>query len=292
MSAPRSDPGQATAPRSLEVFITLATLVAMFAAVLIGVGGMMASQIGLIRVLGLRPTLLVSEALLATPAVLLSVAIGFRRDALGLKPVSWRSVLTSLAIGVSLWGMSLGLFELQYVFWKPAEGYLEGFRRLHEALRPSGPFDAVLSLLAIAVGPAVCEELLVRGAVLPQCWRALDACLPRLRGATNAVLAVVLSAIVFGAIHLDSYRFAFALVAGIVLGSLRARTGSLVPSMSAHALLNTITLVAAAFLDDPSQSMPDPRPGFGLFAFGAGAAATAMLFRFLPPALTQPRHAA
>jgi len=120
----------------------------------------------------------------------------------------------------------------------------------------------------------------------------LDACLPGLRGTANAALAVVLSAVVFGAIHLDAYRFAFTLVAGIVLGSLRVRTGSLVPSITAHALLNTITLVAAAFLDDPSQSMPDPRPWFGLAAFGAGAAATTILYRFLAPALTRPPGAA
>src|SRR5262245_4051184 len=223
MSAVGSDPPPPAMPA-----------LAACAAVVVGTVALLGSQYLAIRTLGLRPTLMLSEASLAAPALLLAWAFRVpRREGLGLRGVDRRTALLALAIGVALWGTSLGLFELQYVFWKPAEGYLEAFRRLHDALRPSGPFDALISILAIAVGPAVCEELLIRGVVLPAFWRHMP-----------AAGALLWSAVVFGLIHLDAYRFAFTLLAGLVLGLLRIRTGSLVPSMSAHAVLNTITLVA------------------------------------------------
>jgi membrane protease YdiL (CAAX protease family) len=64
-------------------------------------------------------------------------------------------------------------------------------------------------------------------------------------------LAIVLSALLFGIIHLDPtsggaytfYRVPFATVVGLGLGLLRVRSGSLTPCILAHAMLNTITFV-------------------------------------------------
>jgi membrane protease YdiL (CAAX protease family) len=121
--------------------------------------------------------------------------------------------------------------------WPPSQAFLETFRRLHEALRPRGAMDAVFSVAAIAVFPAACEEILFRGVVLPSLARAL--------GAMGAVFA---SALMFGLIHLDVAgdvpaftRIPFAILVGIGLGLLRVRTGSLVPPILGHAVLNTIT---------------------------------------------------
>src|SRR6185369_16793421 len=113
----------------------------------------------------------------------------------------------------------------QYVFWQPPEGYLDTFRQLHEALRPKGPVDEIVSVLAIAVAPGVCEELLFRGIVLPSFLRWL--------GRWGAVAA---AAILFGVIHLDqgahgahvAYRIPFAIAVGLGLGALRVETGTLV----------------------------------------------------------------
>src|SRR5262249_61669714 len=77
-------------------------------------------------------------------------------------------------------------------------------------------------------------------------------------------------------------RLPFTSVVGIALAVLRLRTASLSSSMIAHGTLNTLTFVAAPFLDDPEQPMPDPRPLLGLALFAVGAGFTLVLFRFLP----------
>ena len=225
----------------------------------------------------MRPALVLSELVLVAPGLLALAA--YRVDlvrGLGLWPLDRRTTALMVAAGAALWLASLGLLELQYTFWKPQLDYIEMLRRLYDALRPRGPADALLSVAAVAIVPALCEETLTRGIVLGSLLRPL--------GATGAVVA---SAAVFALMHLDPYRTLFTLVVGLVLGFLRVRTGSLRASILAHAVLNTITFVAEPFTDDPSKGLPDPRPGLGLGLFLAGSAATIVVFRTLP-SLTRP----
>jgi membrane protease YdiL (CAAX protease family) len=228
------------------------------------------------RNLGLRPALLASEVGLALPA-LLAVALlrGTWSEALGLRPISGKVAALSLLAGAAFWAASLGLFELQYTVWRPPAGYLEAFERLHLALRPSGPFDALLSVAAIALAPAVFEELLFRGAVLPALLRSV--------GSWGAVFG---SAVLFGIIHLDFstpgaafYRVPFAFAVGLGLGILRVRTAALLSSILAHALLNTITFVAEPLTEDPGAGLPDPRPLLGLALLAGGIAAATLVVR-------------
>jgi membrane protease YdiL (CAAX protease family) len=223
-------------------------------------------------VAAVRPALVVSELLLVAPGLLAFVAYGIDPAlGLGLRPLDRRTSLLMVGAGASLWLASLGLLELQYTVWKPRPDYLEMLRRLYDALRPDGPADALVSVAAVAIIPAVCEETLIRGIVLPSLVRPL--------GATGAV---VVSAAVFAIMHLDPYRTLFALAVGLALGLLRVRTGSLVACIVAHAVLNTITFVAEPFTDDPSRGLPDPRPALGLGLFLAGSAATFVVFRLVP----------
>ncbi len=57
--------------------------------------------------------------------------------------------------------------EMQSLLMPPPPQYLEAFRAIHEALAPAGPIDALVSLAVIAVLPGLCEELVVRGVLLP-----------------------------------------------------------------------------------------------------------------------------
>jgi membrane protease YdiL (CAAX protease family) len=222
--------------------------------------------------LGLRLTLIVAESLLAAPAILAVLALNRSplREALRLRAGGGRMLLVAAALGASLWILSLGLLELQTVVWPPPEGYIEQFRTLHEQLRARNALDWLYSLFAIALMPAICEEVLVRG---------ID--LPSFRPALGPPLALGASALVFAAIHLDFYRFAFAFAAGLVLGAIRLRTDLLGPSMVTHTTLNALTFAAAPFLDDPAQPLPDPRPGLGLSLFLGGLAVTLLLLRRL-----------
>jgi membrane protease YdiL (CAAX protease family) len=121
-------------------------------------------------------------------------------------------------------------------------------------------------VVAIAAAPAVCEELLLRGIVLP-------ALLPALGSAGS----IVTSAALFAFIHWDLYRAAFTFTLGLALGVLRLRTGSLLAPILAHALVNTITFIAAPLTDDPSSALPAPRPLLGLALLAAGAGLTFLL---------------
>lgn len=227
---------------------------------------------------GLRPVLLASELCLALPG-LLCLAL-FRLPiltALALRPVDRRTVLLSLGAGAAFWTASLGLFELQYAIWRPPLGYLESFRRLHDTLAPANPFEAVLSVSAIALAPAFFEELLFRGIVLPS-----------FAPARWPAAAVIGSAFLFGLIHLDPstpgaaalYRVPFAFAVGIGLALLRLGTGALWPSILAHALLNTLTFIVAPFTDDPAEGMPPARPLLGaLLLIGGGLVAGVLLAR-------------
>ena len=246
------------------------------AAVVVGMLAMPAVTV-LLLPRGMRTALVASELVLVTPGLLALLAYRIAPvPGLSLRPLDRRTALLVVGAGGSLWLASLGLLELQYAVWSPPPGYLEAFRRLHEALRPAHTLDAIASIVAIGIVPALCEEVLVRGIVLPSLLRA-----------TRPAAAVIVSAMVFAFIHLDPYRTLFTLVLGLALGVLRLRTGSLLACMVAHAVLNTITFAAAPFTDDPSQGLPDPRPALGLALLLAGSAATVVVVRLMP-SLTRP----
>jgi membrane protease YdiL (CAAX protease family) len=246
-------------------------------AVVLGVGLMYAAAIPVASLLGTRPALVISEAALLLPGLGLLVLLERPfSEALALRGVGGRLALLSVLCGASLWALSLGIFQLQYVVWPPPEGYLEGFRRLHEALRPTGPVDALVSIAAIALIPAACEEALFRGIVV-------GALAPLGRAA-----AVIASAVLFGLIHLDLsatgvpafYRTPFAIVVGSVLAALRLRTASLIPAVLAHATLNFITFTVAPWVDDPGPGAPPAQPLLGAaLLFGGGAMTLGLLAR-------------
>lgn len=248
--------------------------------VLLGIAAMLLTAAPAAR-LGLRWALVLSEIALVSPALLSTLALRSPlRRALALDTPLRPVAALSLGAGAALWLTSLGLFEVQFSLWSPPPGYLEAFRRLHEALRPEDPLQALGSLLAIAVAPALCEELLFRGVVLPAFLRPL-----------GAWGAAVVSALAFGLIHLDFteaglslYRVPFAAVVGLGLAALRLRAGALGPAILAHAALNAITFLAAPFADDPAQGLPEPAPWLGLLMFALGATATLALLRRLRPA--------
>lgn len=95
----------------------------------------------------------------------------------------------------------------------------------------SGPRLALVALLA-GILPALCEEMLFRGAIQSSLagWRP--------------VWAVIATAGLFGLAHLDPVQTPVAILLGLYLGGLRAVTGSLYPAAAGHALYNTLGILA------------------------------------------------
>jgi sodium transport system permease protein len=115
--------------------------------------------------------------------------------------------------------------------WPTPPDVREAMERL--VIPAAGARPLVIDLLALALVPAAAEELLFRGVLF-------GAVRPRL-GATGAV---IVTALAFGLYHGSIYRFAPAAFAGILLGLVRAASGSLWPALAFHLANNAAVIVA------------------------------------------------
>lgn len=91
-----------------------------------------------------------------------------------------------------------------------------------------------MSVVVIALIPAICEELLNRGTIL--------FCFKRLK---SNVAAIVISGIMFGIMHLDPVRFLPTAILGCFFAYLSIKTESLFFPMLFHFMNNLISVVSA-----------------------------------------------
>ncbi|MFP6768457.1 MAG: type II CAAX endopeptidase family protein, partial [Planctomycetaceae bacterium] len=168
--------------------------------------------------------------LILTPALLLgAVLLTDMRRTFRLRTASTTAV--AIAVGLALALHPLVQELMQHLEWFFPPGLPEGSHQfLEQLLGPSQP--AWLILLAIAITPAICEEVLFRGYVLSSLDRP---------GRHRA--AIVLSSMAFGAIHMIPQQVFYATLLGLILGTLALRTGSLWPCLAFHATFNTIAVV-------------------------------------------------
>lgn len=119
--------------------------------------------------------------------------------------------LVMLATGLTDWLLSVA----------PLSGWEE---ELFESMAPT----SVASVLLVCVLAPVIEEMLFRGLIL-RGFLARYARWP----------AIVVSALLFGASHLNIYQCVVGLLIGLPLGWLYERTRSLIPCIALHAAYNT-----------------------------------------------------
>ena len=96
------------------------------------------------------------------------------------------------------------------------------------------PADAggiIFYFVSISVVPGIVEELLFRGCVLGVMKRY------------NAVYAIILSSVLFGAMHCTVQQFFYAFCAGLVFGWIAYSTGRLWPGMLIHMLNNALSVL-------------------------------------------------
>jgi membrane protease YdiL (CAAX protease family) len=137
---------------------------------------------------------------------------------------------------------------------------------LRHAISPSESGRGfVLTLLLVAVSPAICEEALFRG--------------PILRGLLSRFSplgAALLTGILFGIFHGDIWRFVPSAVLGVGLSAIALASDSIVPAMVAHFVNNACLLVLVHRGLDASEA--GTRPKLILLALGvAGLTAAAAL---------------
>jgi membrane protease YdiL (CAAX protease family) len=102
---------------------------------------------------------------------------------------------------------------------------------------------SIAAVLAVCVLAPLLEEMLFRGIVL----RGFLQRYPRGQ-------AIFMSALFFGAAHMNIYQFVVGFVMGTVLAWLYERTRSLIPCIALHAAYNITTLLLADWLGAASPS--------------------------------------
>lgn len=157
---------------------------------------------------------------------LLIAVLPLGRDApaaLGLRPVGWRPIVLAVL------GTTVLSFVVSQLGPQP-----EGVREVTQGLQGVQALQtlAVLGLLA-----PIAEELVFRGLLYG--WLA---------GRWSNLVAFILSSLAFAAAHTEPLHILMVLPLGFWFGWLRWRTGSLVPTIVAHIINNTIAVSAAVFL--------------------------------------------
>ncbi len=142
-------------------------------------------------------------------------------------------------------GIAVGTLALAFLALAIADRVL-GFDRgvMEEYGVQMGQLGGPLGIVAVALAPALCEELLYRGAILG---------LLRRRGRTWG--PVVLQAALFGLAHVLAFKVAVAFPLGLLLGVLAVRTRSIWPGVVVHALHNGAAMAGASigFAGDPAE---------------------------------------
>lgn len=101
-------------------------------------------------------------------------------------------------------------------------------------------FNIVIATLIIAVVPACVEEFVFRG-VLFQTYRK-----------KRVFTAILLSAFLFGCMHMNLNQFVYAFALGIYMAFLVEGTGSIISSMIAHFTVNFIGVALSAIVEAAS----------------------------------------
>lgn len=128
--------------------------------------------------------------------------------------------------------LQLPLAEIGNAVQELAPIGMEAELRRQQLMEPQGLAGALIALFAFVVVAPATEEIFFRGVLLPG-----------LVVRHGPLWGLLLSALLFGAIHFDWAGFATASVAGLILGAIRLRTSSLWPCLVLHASVNAVPLL-------------------------------------------------
>ena len=109
------------------------------------------------------------------------------------------------------------------------------------------PGDLAVMLVVLAVLPAIAEELFFRG-ILQRIFIQMS---------RRPWIGIIITAIVFSALHGQFLGFIPRVVLGILLGALYWYSGSLYPGIIAHFLNNAIQVVAVYFYPEMLEKEPE-----------------------------------
>jgi membrane protease YdiL (CAAX protease family) len=188
---------------------------------------------------------------------------------LGIAPAPARFVAAGVLIGLSAWYLNLALIDA-LVTVEPEE--VQTLQRLVE--RP--PLAVVL--LSVGLAPAVCEEVVFRGALL----RGLASRL-------SPPVALLIASAMFSAYHFKPVQMLPTFTLGLALGALSLRAGSILPSVVAHFLNNAMAIVVHRQESEPLARGLTEHPHVALAGFGVLFTAGVVVIALAPLAPPAPQ---
>jgi ABC-2 type transport system permease protein/sodium transport system permease protein len=165
------------------------------------------------------------------------------RDAFRVCPAAVAGFAAAVMFGCSLWPLAheLVLLSRTLGFNTLSPEQIQGAEKVVETLRQLSP---AFVLFALAVIPAVCEELFFRGYLFAA-----------LRQRFSAAGTILITAVLFGTFHvvvtsgLSIERLLPSAFLGLMLGWVCSRTGSVLPGMLLHVVHNGLLLLIMIYRD-------------------------------------------
>ena len=117
------------------------------------------------------------------------------------------------------------------------------FPQMHETIEGLSTLTQIMphpavAILVIAVMPAICEELLMRGFILSSFTKF------------GKILPIIIVGVMFGILHFDPFRFVPTAILGMVSAYIVIKTKSLVLPMLYHLVNNTMSVIAMYSLNN------------------------------------------
>lgn len=164
------------------------------------------------------------EAFLALPGVFYLVMRRLSvKEGLGVVAVGWKDWLLMIPLALCLDKIAEFINVVSQLFAENSIGN-------HVAeLVIKYPFP--VAFFVVAVMPALCEELIYRG-ILFQGYRK-----------TGVWIAVLLTAFLFGMMHMNLNQFSYAFILGLIFALVREITGSILPVVLLHIYINGKSVV-------------------------------------------------
>jgi len=226
-------------------------------------GTWMQANYGLVGVALTQWTIFFAPPLLILWYVRVNIAAAFN-----LRAPSFALIVVAVMLGIGWAVINLHLSVIQQRIFPFPEAMAE---ELSKMLRLDDVHVLVL-LAVLALSPAICEELLFRGAVMSGLRKHLP---------VWALLICV--GIAFGAAHMSVHKMALTTLSGMVLTFVALRSGSIFPGMIAHFIVNATSVLIdtkhmpAAVLSVTDKALGEEK-GFpiGILAVAVAIFATAI----------------
>ena len=221
---------------------------------------------------GIYGSLFVQILIFAVP---LLYAFYIRCDIKSLYSIKWPKIREALGSIVIWAGAFLVNQTLLMALSKIFPNMVQSSNDLNDMIISAGFLPAVI---IVGICPAIAEEGAFRGFMFGT-----------MKGRGKAVLAIIVSAAVFGLYHMNLLQFFTGLFMGCVMAYMVYRSGSIVTSMIFHMINNSLSVIATYYPEGFSKIpiIGEADPGAGSYALMALVglallAAGAFLFGMLP----------